>query len=172
MLSLKPARQKASFEFPHAGYIEVKAKTGLKSIALFEAGKGLLVLLTALAAFRYIHSDWQLMAEHVVAHFHMDPARRYPRILLALSKDMTEPRLLALAFGALFYVALRWVEAYGLWFGKNWAAMLGIISAGLYLPFEIIELVYRPSILAALVLSSNIVIIYVLWRSQRRGVKA
>jgi len=147
-------------------------KTGLKGIALFEASKGLLVLLTALAAFRYIHYDWQLLAERIVAHFHMNPARRYPRILLALSHNMTEPRLLALAFGALFYVALRWVEAYGLWFGRNWATMLGIISAGLYLPFEIIELVYRPSLLAALVLGSNIVIIYVLWRSQRRGAKS
>ena len=150
----------------------MKLKNGLKTIALFEAGKGLLVLLTALAVFRYIHSDWQLMAEHIVAHFHMDPARRYPKILLALSHNITEPRLLALAFGALFYVALRWAEAYGLWFGKNWATMLGIISAGLYLPFELIELVYRPSLLSALVLTSNLVIIYVLWRNQRRGTKS
>lgn len=142
--------------------------SGLKTIALFEAGKGALVLMTALALFRYIHSDWQAWAEHIVAHFHMDPARRYPRILLALSNNLTEPRLLAIAFGMLFYVALRWVEAYGLWRGRPWATMLGIISAGLYLPFELIELVSRPSWLGALVLGSNIVIIVILWRSHKR----
>lgn len=139
----------------------------IKSIAALEAAKGLLVLLTALAVFRYLHSDWQRVAEHIVAHLHMNPARHYPKILLAAASNITEPRLLALATGALFYVALRWVEAYGLWFSKPWATMLGIVSAGLYLPFELLELVTRPSLLSALILASNLMIIFILWRGKR-----
>jgi len=145
----------------------MRALTGLRSIALLEASKGLLVLLTALAIFRYIHSDWQVVAERIVSHFHLNPAHTYPKILLALSRDITEPRLLTLASGALFYVALRWIEAYGLWYGRKWASLLGIISAGLYVPLELAEMVSRPSWLNTGLLVINLAIVAVLWRNLR-----
>lgn len=141
---------------------------GLRSVALLEAGKGLLVLLTALALFRHLHSDWQAMAEQLVTHLHLNPARHYPHILLQLSANITEPRLLALGFGALFYVAIRWLEAYGLWRNRNWAAMLGIISSGLYLPFEIVEIAAHPSRLSVAVFLFNLVAVAVIWWSRPR----
>ena len=138
-------------------------RTSLRSVAIFEAAKGLLVLATAFALFRHLHTDWQAAAEQLVAHFHLNPARKYPQILLALSANITEPRLLALAFGALFYVAIRFVEACGLWRNRSWAAILGIASAGLYIPFEIIELEQRVTWTSLLMLVFNILVVAVLW---------
>ncbi|MFA6179763.1 MAG: DUF2127 domain-containing protein, partial [Candidatus Methylopumilus sp.] len=96
-----------------------------------------------------------------------NPAHTYPKILLALSHNITEPRLLALASGALFYVALRWIEAYGLWYGRKWASLLGIISAGLYVPLELAEMVSHPSWLNTGLLVINLAIVAVLWRNLR-----
>jgi len=138
-------------------------RTSLRSVAIFEAAKGLLVLATAFALFMHLHTDWQVAAEQLVTHFHLNPARKYPQILLALSADITEPRLLELAFGALFYVAIRFVEAYGLWRNRGWAAILGIASAGLYIPFEIIELEQRVTWTSLLMLVFNILVVAVLW---------
>jgi uncharacterized membrane protein (DUF2068 family) len=35
--------------------------------------------------------------------------------------------------------AARWVEACGLWYDRSWAGGLVAISAGIYLPFELVH---------------------------------
>jgi uncharacterized membrane protein (DUF2068 family) len=45
----------------------------------------------------------------------------------------------------LAYAAIRLAEGYGLWLGKHWAEWLAVISAGLYLPFEISHFNRHPS---------------------------
>lgn len=139
----------------------------LRTIALFEASKGVLVLGASLALFRFIHTDWQAYAETLVRHLHLNPANHYPRILLHWAGNITEPRLMALAFGAIFYAAVRLLEAYGLWLGRHWAVILGMASAGLYLPFEILELLAHFSWLGFGVFAANIVIVAILWRHHR-----
>ncbi|SNR61656.1 Uncharacterized membrane protein, DUF2068 family [Methylobacillus rhizosphaerae] len=141
--------------------------TSLRSIALFEASKGLVVLAASLALFRHINADWQSCAETVVRHLHLNPANHYPRILLHWMSNVTEPRLMALAFGALFYAGIRLLEAYGLWLGRHWAIILGMASAGLYLPFEILELLAHFSWLGLGIFVSNLVIVAILWQHHR-----
>ena len=138
-------------------------QSSLRSVALFEATKGLLVLLTTLALFRYIDADWQAMADKIVRHFHLDPTGKYPHILLTMSANITHPKILALGAGAVAYVAIRFAEAYGLWHNRRWAIILGIVSSGIYLPFEINELIVHQSLLSVLILTLNIVVIIVLW---------
>lgn len=139
----------------------------LRTIALFEASKGILVLGASLALFRFVNADWQAYAETMVRHLHLNPANHYPRILLHWAGNITEPRLMALAFGAMFYAAIRLLEAYGLWLGRHWAVVLGMASAGLYLPFEILELLAHFSWLGFAVFAANILIVAILWRNHR-----
>lgn len=136
----------------------------VRTVALFEASKGVMVLAASLALFRYINADWQAWVESIIRHLHLNPARHYPRILLELGSHLTEPRILALAFGALFYSAIRLIEAYGLWVGRHWAVMLGIASAGLYLPFEILELLAHFSWPGLSILLTNLLVVAILWR--------
>jgi uncharacterized membrane protein (DUF2068 family) len=138
-------------------------QSSLRSVALLEGAKGLLVLFATLALFRYIHADWQAMADRIVRHFHLDPTGKYPHILLTMAANITQPKILALGAGAIAYVAIRFAEAYGLWHNRRWAIILGIVSSGIYLPFEINELIARQSLLSALILTLNIVVIIVLW---------
>ena len=59
-----------------------KMQRGLRAVALFEACKGLLVLFAGLALFSLIHQNIQLVAEQLVGHLHLNPAKHIPKVLL------------------------------------------------------------------------------------------
>jgi len=77
------------------------SRIGLRTIALFEAAKGLVVLLAGSGLLLLVHRDVQAMAEQLVSHLHLDPAKRYPRIFLHIVTGATPARLRLLALGAL-----------------------------------------------------------------------
>jgi uncharacterized membrane protein (DUF2068 family) len=110
---------------------------GIRTVALFEAGKGVLVLLVGIGALALLHANVQSVAEELVRHFHLNPAHRYPRIFLHLAEEATHPRILLLSVGAAVYAVMRFVEAYGLWRQQQWAAWFGIASSGIYIPIEL-----------------------------------
>lgn len=140
----------------------------LRLVAVFEAAKGILVFATACAIFKFIHADVQEAAEQLVKHFHLNPASRYPRIFLEIASHIDDARLLALGLGALAYAAVRLVEAYGLWYGRRWAWIFGLISAGLYIPIEIFELAKRVNWAEAVLFLVNVLILFVLLRGRPR----
>jgi uncharacterized membrane protein (DUF2068 family) len=140
----------------------------LRFAAVFEAAKGILVFATACAIFMLIHIDVQEAAEQLVSRFHLNPASRYPRIFLEIASNLNDTRLLALGLGALAYAVARWVEAYGLWYGKRWAWVFGIISATLYVPIEIFELAKRVNWAEAVLFLLNLLILVVLLRGRPR----
>jgi uncharacterized membrane protein (DUF2068 family) len=79
--------------------------------------------------------------------------------------------LLVLASG---YILVRLLEAYGLWNDQAWGEWLGTLSGGLYIPFEILHLMQRPSLVTAAVLAGNVFVVGFLgdrlWR--RRNIVA
>jgi uncharacterized membrane protein (DUF2068 family) len=112
----------------------------LRTVAAIEALKGLTVLIAAAGLMAVIHENAQMVAEEIVRHFHLNPANRYPRIFLDVAASLNSTRLWLLAGGASLYSGARGVEAYGLWHGRVWAEWFGMLSAGLYIPFEVFEL--------------------------------
>lgn len=131
----------------------------LRGVAVFEAAKGLFVLLVGGGLLSLLHRDIEALAEQVIAHFHMDPASRYPRIFIDLAAQMHDGRLWLLAGFALFYAIVRFIEAYGLWRARSWAEWFAALSGGIYIPFELRELWTRPSLLSALTLVVNVLIV-------------
>lgn len=115
-------------------------KGGLRVVSIFEATKGLLVLLTGLELLAFIHKDLHLAAERLVRHFHLNPASHYPRIFLDLADHVTDGQLWVMAFFALLYAVVRFVEAYGLWHERRWAEWFGLVTGGMYVPLELFEL--------------------------------
>jgi uncharacterized membrane protein (DUF2068 family) len=131
----------------------------MRAIALLEAAKGALVLLVGFGLFSLLHHDLQLAAERWVAHAHLNPAARYPRIFLHLAGEVTDGRLLLLAAGALVYAGARLVEAYGLWLARRWAEWFAALSGAIYIPFELIELHQRITLLSVGLLALNVAIV-------------
>ena len=140
--------------------------TRLRTVAVFEALKGVLVLMTAGALFRLLHPDAQRAADELVRHFHLDPASRYPRIFLQVASHLGNVRLLLLSLGAVVYATIRFAQAYGLWRGRNWAQVLTLVGASLYVPIELIELTQRISWMGLTVLLVNSLILITLWRAR------
>ena len=115
-------------------------KDGLRIVSVFEAIKGLLVLLAGFGLLAYIHQDLHFAAERLVRHFHLNPASRYPRIFLDLAGHVTDAQLWTLALSALLYAVVRFVEAYGLWYERHWAEWFAVLTGGIYVPLELFEI--------------------------------
>jgi uncharacterized membrane protein (DUF2068 family) len=134
-------------------------KDGLRVISLFEATKGLLVLVAGFGLLEYIHKDLHLAAEHLVRHFHLNPASSYPRIFLDLADRVTDTQLWVLALSALCYAVVRFVEAYGLWLQRRWAEWFGLVAGGIYVPIELFEVIRKITWPRVSLLIVNIVIV-------------
>jgi len=140
---------------------------GIRAVAAYEAAKGLAVLLVGFGLFGMVHRDVESAAERLIAHLHLDPASRYPRIFLDAAARATPAGLRLLAAGALAYAVLRLVEAIGLWRLRPWAEWLGVITGLIYLPFELVALVRRPGPEPFVALLVNVLVVLVLWRALR-----
>jgi len=132
---------------------------GLRTIALYEAAKGLVVLLAGSGLLLLVHRDVQAMAERLVSHLHLDPAKRYPRIFLHLVTEATPARLRLLALGAAAYSAIRFAEAWGLWRERRWAEWLGLVTGVIYVPFEARALIRHHHLESLVALAINLAIV-------------
>lgn len=141
-------------------------------VALFEGFKGVVVLAAASGLLLLVHQDVHAMAVRLVAHTHLNPAAKYPRIFLDAANSLHDARLVVLALGAAAYSAVRLVEAYGLFFGRAWAEVLAACSGAIYLPFELFELLRQATTLRAALLLANAAVVAIMVRAllQRRRV--
>jgi uncharacterized membrane protein (DUF2068 family) len=146
---------------------------GLRTVALFEGAKGLLVLLAGFELLSFIHQDIHAAAVRLVEHIHLNPASHYPRIFLDLTEHITDAKLWGLALAAALYCAVRMAEAVGLWLRKPWAEWFALLTGGIYIPIEIIEVVRRTTWPRVTVLAVNLgVVLYLLFvlvRDRHKG---
>jgi uncharacterized membrane protein (DUF2068 family) len=140
----------------------------LQAVAVLEAVKGLIVFAAGFGALALVHRDVLHIAESLVTRLHIDPERHYAGVFLDAAARVTDVHLWALAALALAYTALRWVEAYGLWLNRRWAAWLGAASGAIYVPIEVYELWHKPSPIKGATLAFNVAVVaYLLWSLQR-----
>ena len=131
----------------------------MRAIAIFEGVKGAMVLLAGFGALAFLHRDLQAIADTIVRHSHLDPASRYPRIFLDAAAATNDTRILGLAAGAAAYSAVRFIEAYGLWYARPWAELFAAASGAMYMPFEIYSWLHRHHWHAALAFVLNLMVV-------------
>jgi uncharacterized membrane protein (DUF2068 family) len=131
----------------------------IRAVALFEAAKGTLVLVTGFGALSLVHHHAQRFAEQLVGHLHLNPAKHFPRIFIDAAANLTETRLLVLAILAATYALVRFIEAYGLWNGRRWAEWFAAVSGAIYIPFELYELFKGMNLLSICALAVNILVV-------------
>lgn len=137
---------------------------GLRAIALFEAGKGALVLLAGFGLLSLLGRNAAVLAEQLVSRLHLNPAHHYPQVFIHAMAELTNTRLWLMAGFAALYATVRFVEAYGLWRGRRWAEWLAALSAGVYVPVEIYELAQGGSWLKTGALVANLAVMgYMVW---------
>jgi uncharacterized membrane protein (DUF2068 family) len=131
----------------------------VRAVAVFEAAKGTLVIITGLGALSLIHQDVQQFAAQLVHHLHLNPAKHYPQIFIDAAAHLTDTRLLTLATLAATYGLVRFVEAYGLWQARRWAEWFAAVSGGIYIPFEIYEIFKGDTWFSAIALAINVLVV-------------
>ena len=136
----------------------------LRAVASFEFAKGLFVLLIGLSALLLVHKDAWVIAESLLALFHVNTDRRWAQDFLDFADRLTEARLWAVAQLAFAYSVLRFAEAYGLWKQRTWAEWLAFISGTLFLPLEIHGLMRGITLLRSIVFVANLgIVLYMLF---------
>lgn len=143
-------------------------KKSIRTVALFEAVKGLLVLAVGFGLLGLLHKDAHRIAHEFVSWLHLDPVHKYPKIFLGLTENITDGRLWFFAGLAQVYAVFRFVEGYGLWKERAWAEWLALVSGSIYLPIEVYELSVHFSWGMVFALLANLAVVgvvaYVLFR--------
>jgi uncharacterized membrane protein (DUF2068 family) len=122
--------------------VDEKSSTAtLRTIATFEAAKGIAVLLIGLGLLTLLHKDVQREAENFIVHLHLNPDRRISQALLHAASHVNDARLWTYASACLIYTIVRFTEAYGLWNRRVWAEYFALLSGSLYLPWEVLQVI-------------------------------
>lgn len=145
-----------------------------QAIAIFEATKGLAALGGLIGVLDLLHRDVRAVVLTLIGRFGLDPEAHYPSLLLHYADLLpnTDVHMLVMLVSA--YIALRFMEATGLWLHKAWGEYLGALSGGIYIPFEVVHFIDEPSWMNAFIVTLNAVIVaylvYALWqRHQLKG---
>jgi uncharacterized membrane protein (DUF2068 family) len=139
----------------------------LRTVALFEAAKGLVVFGAGFGMLALLHHDLRHLAEALVGTLHLDPDGHRVGLFLAAADKLTDARLWMLSGLAFAYASLHVVEAWGLWLGRTWAKWLGVAAGAIYMPVEIYELWHRASLAKVVVLLLNVAVVVYLARTLR-----
>ena len=141
----------------------------LRAIAAFEALKGVLALAASLGFLGLMHHDLHQLAAALIGHIGLDPGDHYPALVLSNIDQLRNADLTPLLLAAFAYVLVRFIEAFGLWHGRPWAAWLGALSGGVYIPFELRHLLRSPTAASAVVIVVNLAVVgFLAWRLWRR----
>lgn len=152
---------------PHT--VEPASRRALRTIAGFEAFKGLVALAASMGFLSLLHRDLHHIATSLIGQIGLDPGGHYPAIILNDIGRLRGADVRSLLLAAAAYVLLRFLEAYGLWHERAWGEWLGALSGALYIPFELQHLIHKPTLAAAAAMTVNVVVVgYLAWRLRQR----
>jgi uncharacterized membrane protein (DUF2068 family) len=136
-----------------------KKTVALRTVAVFEAAKGMLVLLLGLGLLRLIHKNLDEFAEQMIRFLHASPGGRLSNLFVTAAGSASDKSLWALAGAALVYAIVRFAEAYGLWNDREWAEWFALLSGAMYLPWEMYSLMRHPHPIKWVILLANLAIV-------------
>ncbi len=139
-------------------------RKSLDVVAAIEAAKGAIVLLAGFGLLGLLHRDLHAFGFELVAHLHLNPAKKYPHIFIDLLSSLNDQKLWLMASLALLYATIRFVEAYGLWRQKTWAEWLALVGGCIYLPIEVYEIYAKVTVVHVSALIFNLLIVLLMAR--------
>jgi uncharacterized membrane protein (DUF2068 family) len=149
-----------------------RSRRVLRLIALERGLRGLLLLAAGVYLLFHLNSDFGRLADRAIRAVELDPKKPFFQRVIAYLHRLHASELRIAAVIACGYGALELVEGTGLWLDRVWAEYLTVIATSLLVPFELYELVHRPSPLKAGGLLVNVaIVVYLayLLRRRRRG---
>ena len=149
---------------------------GLRAVAIFEAAKGVLIVLLGLGLLSLLHKDFEAAAENMLFRLHISAEHRVGHAIVNAASKLTDARLWGIAAAAVFDAGVRFVAAWGLWNRRVWAEWFVLLSGALYLPLEIMKLAERVNWPHIVIFVGNVAIllymVYIRVQAYRSPVEA
>ena len=140
----------------------------LRTVAVIETIKGVLVMMVATGLLSLAPGTIQRAGQALLAKFDWLPDLGLPELIDRLSAGFDSHRL-AFAILVAIYILIRFFEAYGLWWQREWARWLGLIGVSVYIPFELYALFVDPGWGPASILAFNLLIFWLLWPPKKNA---
>ncbi|MGI4757543.1 MAG: DUF2127 domain-containing protein [Janthinobacterium lividum] len=143
--------------------------SGLFLIGIFKLFKAVFFMSVSLGALHFVHHDLSSTVERMMRELHFDPESHVVDLVMDKVGQVTHHRLRLISMGTSLYGALCTTEAYGLLTRKVWAEYVTLWLSISFIPWELYEMVRRPSLWHASILATNIlVVVYLLWMLRRK----
>lgn len=142
---------------------------GLLAIAIFKLAKSAFFFCVGLGLFHLLHRDLSEAAQRLATALHFEPEWRITALLTEKITLLDPKKLRDLGFFAFAYSAIAMTEGIGLFLQKVWAEYLTLSLTVMFLPWELYELMRRPTwIRLGLLLINLLVLAYLLWILERK----
>jgi uncharacterized membrane protein (DUF2068 family) len=138
----------------------------LRLIIIEKALLGFLALILSAGVLSLVNGEIQTVIDYLATVLNLDADNRFIILLMDFLTNARASTLIGVSVAGFFYAGLNLVEAYGLAKRYRWAEYLTVIATGLFIPFEIYQVVEEltPLRLGALVI--NVLIVIFLARHQ------
>jgi len=141
----------------------------LVCIALFKLVKAVTLIALGVGALSLLHhSDAFETLRRVTRELGVNPNHRIVNQTIAKVSGLDHKKLEEVGAGTFVYAAVFLTEGTGLLLRKRWAEYLTIVVTASFIPFEIYEMVHKPSALKALgIIVNALIVIYLVLRLRK-----
>jgi len=130
----------------------------LRIIGLFKIIKATVLVIAAIVVLKLIHRDIAEVIASWARRLHIAPGTLVVEHLIEKTLTVTHRQLFVLAMVLFAYATMFFIEGIGLILMKHWAEWMTVITTSGLIPFEIYELIHRPTVLKAAAMVVNIAI--------------
>ncbi len=136
---------------------------GFKVIGTLKLLSGLLAVVVGMGATRFLAHDPGPKLERAVTHLGLDPQNHLIHSVISELTGLDQTHLRAIEAGTFFYALLHLLEGIGLILEKTWAGYLVVIATSTLVPFEIYEIIRKPTLLRFSLFLLNVgIVIYLI----------
>ena len=142
---------------------------GLLLIGIFKLAKSLFFFCIGIGALHLLHKDLGDEVMKLATALRFDPESRVVSLILDKVDLIDAQRLREIGFATFAYSALALTEGIGLLLAKVWAEYLTLVLTISFLPWEMYELIRRPSWMRLALLVINLLVLwYLVWLLKRK----
>jgi uncharacterized membrane protein (DUF2068 family) len=141
-----------------------KSEYFLKFIIWERFVKGILLILISLKGISLLNRDLHQVVDELISQFNLDVDRSVIAITLKKVGMINGHLLLIISVAVFLYGILDLLEAYGLHRRRRWAEYLTVFATGLFIPFEIYEVLEKITLIRTGALIINILVVIFLIR--------
>jgi uncharacterized membrane protein (DUF2068 family) len=146
-----------------------RSRTIIRLIAAERLLRGIVLVVAGIYLATHSSSDLGRIADRAMRALELDPRRHFFHKLIEKLHRLHAGTVLVTGIAAIGYGVLETVEGVGLWLDALWAEYLTVIATSLLIPFEVYEVIRKPSALKAAGIAVNLLIVtYLAWRLRKR----